>query len=48
MTDGSARHRTRPEHDAGPGNATHGIFNVLAIYDRLGGRWIERETYKPK
>jgi len=48
MTDGSARHRTRPEHEASPGDATHRIFNVLAVHNRLGGRWIERETYKPK
>jgi hypothetical protein len=48
MTDCSARHRTRPEHDACPGNTTDGIFNVLAVHDRLGWRWIESETGKPQ
>ena len=43
MTDRSARHRTRPEHDARPGNATLRIFNVLAVHDGLGWRWIESE-----
>ena len=33
MTDRSARHRTRPEHDADPGNATGGIIHVLAVHD---------------
>jgi hypothetical protein len=47
MTDRSARHRTRPEHDAGPGNTTNRIFNVLAVHDRLGWGWIESETCKP-
>jgi hypothetical protein len=46
MADRSARHRTRPEHDACPGNATLRIFNVLAIHDRLGWRWVESETCK--
>jgi len=48
MTDRSACHRTRPEHDACPGNATGRIFNVLAVHDRLGWRWIESETCKPQ
>jgi len=48
MTDRSARHRTRPEHDACPGNATGRIFNVLAVHDRLGWRRIESETCKPQ
>jgi len=48
MTDRSTRHRSRPEHDACPSNATHRIFNVLAIDDRLGWGWIERETCKPQ
>jgi len=48
MTDRSARHRTRPEHDACPGNATYWIFNVLTVHDRLGWRWIESETCKPQ
>ena len=48
MTDRSARHRTRPEHDACPGNAAGRIFNVLAVHDRLGWRWIESETCKPQ
>ena len=48
MTDRSARHRTRPEHDACPGNATHRIFNVLAVYDRVSWRRIEGDTCKPQ
>jgi hypothetical protein len=48
MTDRSARHRTRPEHGPRPGNATLRIFNVLAVHDRLGWRWIESETCKPQ
>ena len=48
MTDRSARHRTRPEHDACPRNATGGISDVLAVHDRLGWRWIESETCKPQ
>ena len=32
MTDRSARHRTRPEHDAGPRHATGRILNVLAVH----------------
>ena len=48
MPDRSARHRTRPEHDACPGNATRRIFNVLAVYDRVGWGWIESETCKPQ
>ena len=48
MTDRSARHRTGPEHDACPGNASHRIFNVLAVYDRVGWGWIESETCKPQ
>ena len=42
MPDRSARHRTRPEHDAGPRHATGRIADVLAVHDRLGWRWIER------
>ena len=37
MTDRSARHRTRPEHDAGPRHATGRILNVLAINYGLAG-----------
>ena len=48
MTDRSARHRTRPEHDAGPRHATGRIADVLAVHDRLGWRWIESETCKPQ
>ena len=48
MTDRSARHGTRPEHDASPRNAPDRIFNVLAIHDRLGRPWIESETSKPQ
>jgi len=48
MPDRSARHRTRPEHDTCPGNATRWIFNVLAVYDRVGWGWIESETCKPQ
>jgi hypothetical protein len=48
MTHRSARHRPRPEHDACPHNATGRIFNVLAVHDRLGWRWIESETCKPQ
>ena len=40
MTDRSACHRTRPEHDACPGNAAPGIANVGAVHDRVGWRWI--------
>jgi hypothetical protein len=47
MTDRSARHRTRPEHDAGPRHATGRIADILAVHDRLGWRWIESETCKP-
>ena len=47
MTDRSARHRTRPEHDAGPRHATGRIADVLAVHDRLGWRWAESETCKP-
>src|SRR3954468_9445948 len=46
MTDRSARHRTRPEHNACAGNASLRIFDVLAVHDRLGRRWIECETCK--
>jgi hypothetical protein len=48
MTDRSARHRTRPEHDACPGNATGRIADVLAVHDRLGWGWIESETRNPQ
>jgi hypothetical protein len=48
MTDRSARHRTRPQHDACAGNAAGRIFNVLTVHDRLGWRWIESETCKPQ
>jgi hypothetical protein len=33
VPDRMARHRTRPEHDADPGNATDRIFNILAVHD---------------
>ncbi len=46
MTDRSARHRTRPKHDACPCDAMGGITDVFAVYDRLGWRWIESETCK--
>ena len=36
VPDRSACHRTRPEHDAGPGNATHRILNILAVHDCPG------------
>jgi hypothetical protein len=48
MADRSARHRTRPEHDACLGYATYRIFNVLAVHDRFGWCWIESETRKPQ
>ena len=48
MTDRSARHRTRPEYDAGPSHATGRIADVLAVHDRLGWRWAESETCKPQ
>jgi hypothetical protein len=48
MTDRSARHWTRAEHDACPGNAMGGITDVFAIHDRLGWLWIESETCKPQ
>ena len=48
LTDRSARYRARPEHDACPGNATHRIFNVLAVHDRPGWRWIESDASKPQ
>ena len=47
MTDRSARHRTRPEHDAGPRHATGRIFNVLAVNHGPSRCWIESETRKP-
>jgi len=46
MTHRSARHRTRPQHDACSGNAAPGIANVRAVHDRLGWRWIESDTCK--
>ena len=48
MTDGSARHRTRPEHDASPGDATHRIFDVLAVHDRLAGVGLQVWPCKPQ
>ena len=48
MTDRSARHRTRPEHDAGPRHATGRIADVLAVHDGLGWRRAECETCKPQ
>jgi hypothetical protein len=48
MTDRSARHRTRPEHDASPCDAMDGITDVFAVHDRLGWRWSESETCKPQ
>ena len=48
MTDRSTRHRTGPEDDAGPRHATGRIADVLAVYDRIGWRWIESETSKPQ
>ena len=44
MTDGCARHRTSPEDNTGPGNATGRIADILAVHDGLGRRWIEGET----
>jgi hypothetical protein len=46
MTDCGARHRAGPEHDACPSNATRWVGSVLAIHDRIGWAWIERETCK--
>ena len=48
MTDRSARHRTRPEHDACPGHATVRIFNVLAVNYGPGQCWTESDTCKPQ
>jgi hypothetical protein len=47
MTDRSVRHRTRPEHDAGPRHAIGGIADVLAVHDGLGWRRAGSETGKP-
>lgn len=33
VPDCRARHRTRPQHDAGPSDATLRIINVLAVHD---------------
>ena len=48
MTNRSARHGARSQHDACPGNATGRIFSILAVHDRLGRGWIESETCKPQ
>ena len=46
MTDRSARHWTRPEHDAGPRHATGRIRNVLAVNHGPSRRWTESDTCK--
>ena len=48
MTNRSARHRTRPQHDTCPGNAARWICGVLAIHDRIGWLGIESKTCKPQ
>ena len=48
MTNRSARHGTRPEHDACPGNAPPGITLVRAVHDRVGWRRTEGDTCKPQ
>ena len=44
----SARHRTRPEHDAGPGDATLRIINVLAVHDCPSWCCTESDGCKPQ
>ena len=48
VPDRCACDRTRPEHDACPGNATDRIANVRAVYDRLSWRRTESDTGKPQ
>ena len=47
MTDRSARHRTRPEHDAGPRHATVRILNVLAVNYGPSRCWTEMTPANP-
>jgi hypothetical protein len=49
VPDCSARHRTRPEHDASLGNATGRIINVLAVHDCCPGWcWTESDDGQPQ
>src|SRR5690242_13152099 len=47
MTDRSARHRTRPEHDTSPCDAACRIANIRAVDHRLSRCRAERDTCQP-